>query len=222
MHLTMTMVLQKRFWWLVILLVPVVQIISTGCSAPEKTSDIIEIKIWDENKQQTAARVRVTNMKGDYLAPIGHSKDFKMTTSGDQESIEKDILLDENRRFAYVDGFFQLEQVDGPVRIEVVKGFRYRIYDDTVSFSLLQDGLDLHLEKAFNNIPEENWYTGDVHVHHINVASALLEIKAEDLNVCNLLISDFTKDHQNFRGTIEPESEPDHLIFYNQEYRENG
>lgn len=46
-------------------------------------------------------------------------------------------------------------------------------------------------------------------------------MKSEDVQVCNLLISDFTVDHASFRGAIEPISEPNHLVFYGQEYRED-
>jgi len=205
----------------VVFLFPVIQIVSAGCSAPGESSGSIDIRIWDENNQLTAARVRVTDMNGTYLAPEGHQADFRMTTSGDQESIEKDVLLDNDRRFAYVEGEFQINPTVDSFRIEVVKGFRYKIFDDSLYLENFPGGIDVYLEKAFDDIPEEGWYTGDVHVHHINVESAILEMKAEDLNVCNILISDFTRDHQNFTGKIETASDPEHLIFYNQEYREN-
>jgi len=204
-----------------VFLFPVIQIISAGCSAPGASSGTIDIRIWDENNKLTAARVRITDMEGMYLAPVGHQVDFLMTTSGDQESIEKDVILDNDRRFAYVDGTFQVDLTADSFRIEVVKGFRYKIIDDSLYLGNFPGGIDIYLNPAFDDIPEDQWYTGDVHVHHINIESALLEMKAEDLNVCNLLISDFTLDHQYFRGTVEPQSDPDHLIFYNQEYREN-
>lgn len=204
-----------------VLLFPVVQLFSAGCTAPGESSGIIDIRIWDVNSQLTPARVRITNMNGTYLAPVGHQADFPMTTSSDQESVEKDVILDNDRRFAYVEGEFQIVPGTDSFRIEVVKGFRYKIIDDSLYLGNFPGGIDIYLEKAFDNIPEEGWYSGDVHVHHINVQTALLEMKAEDLNVCNLLISDFTLDHQNFKGRVESASDPEHLIFYNQEYRED-
>ncbi len=174
-------------------------------------------RILDEQGQHTAARVRITSLNDQYLAPVGHSADFPMTTSSDQEPVEVDVLLDEGRRFAYVDGNFELETSVDSIRIEVVKGFHYKIFDQVIS---LGDDIDIQLEKAFD-LPDEPWYTGDVHVHHINKESAILEMKAEDVNVTNLLISDFTLDHEHFRGDIEPESDPKHLLFYGQEYRED-
>ena len=111
------------------MVIPVIPVISAGCSAPGEPSGTIDIRIWDENNKLTAARVRITDMDGVYLAPVGHQVDFLMTTSGDQESIEKDVILDNDRRFAYVDGTFQVDLSADSFRIEVVKGFRYKIID---------------------------------------------------------------------------------------------
>jgi hypothetical protein len=144
-----------------------------------------------------------------------------MTTSADQEPVETDVLLDEQRRFAYVGGIIELETGENQVRVEVVKGFHYTIYDDTLNLGNAGKDLVISMTRAFDDLPSEPWYTGDIHVHHINTESALLEMKAEDVNVCNLLISDFTLDHQNFRGIIDPVSDPEHLVFYGQEYRED-
>ncbi len=198
-----------------------IQVIFHGCSVPDQSSKMIDIRIWDENNQLTAARVRITTMDGVYLAPEGHTVDFPITLSRDQESIEKDVILDNDRRFAYVAGEFQLIANTDSLRIEIVKGFHYQIQNASFALRDFPGGLDIYLEKAFADMPDEQWYTGDVHVHHINLESALLEMKAEDLNVCNILISDFTQDNQNFKGRIEPTSDPEHLVFYNQEYRED-
>jgi hypothetical protein len=191
------------------------------CTGQTKEEDTIRFNIFDEQGAPTAARVRITDMEGNYLAPVGHLRDFPMTTSMDQEPVETDVLLDEQRRFAYVDGAFRIQTTEQAVRLEVVKGFNYQIYDDTLALTDKVGPYHISLNRAFESLPDKSWYSGDIHVHHINKESALLEMKAEDLNVCNLLISDFTLDHHNFTGAIEPESDPEHIIFYGQEYRED-
>ena len=191
------------------------------CTVSTKEEDTIYINIVDEQGAPTAARVRITDMEGHYLAPVGHLRDFPMTTSMDQEPVETDVLLDEHRRFAYVEGAFQVQTTEPAVRLEVVKGFNYQIYDDTLTLTDQVEPYHIALKQAFESLPDGSWYSGDIHVHHINKESAILEMKAEDLNVCNLLISDFTLDHHNFTGTIEPESDPEHILFYGQEYRED-
>ena len=202
-----------------VLLTPVAIFIPAGCDT--QTNNSIEVRIWDEQKQPTAARVRVTDLKGNYLAPNGHVENFPMTTSGDQEPVEQDVILDQQRRFAYVDGAFEISTSLDSLQIEVVKGFHYKIFNEKLPLSQPEKGIDINLVQAFEDLPNDNWYTGDVHVHHINAESALLEMRAEDLNVCNLLISDFTLDHDQFKGQPEPISDDKHIVFYNQEYREN-
>jgi hypothetical protein len=46
-------------------------------------------------------------------------------------------------------------------------------------------------------------------------------MKAEDLNVCNILTSDPTTDQDRFMGAQDPVSDSAHLIYVNQEYRED-
>ena len=201
------------------LLTPVAVFLTAGCEP--QTNSSIEIRIWDEQQQPVAARVRVADAKGNYLAPKGHDENFPMTTSPDQEPVEQDVILDEQRRFAYVDGTFEIDTSADTLQIEVVKGFHYKIFKQKLPLTQPEKGIDINLVPAFEDLPNDHWYTGDIHVHHINAESALLEMRAEDLNVCNLLISDFTLDHDQFKGYPEPISDDKHIVFYNQEYREN-
>ena len=177
--------------------------------------------IVDERGRRTPARVRITDMEGTYHAPVGHTTDFPITFSQDQEAVEKDVMLADDRRFAYVDGHFEVMMNLGePYILEIIKGYLYERVYDTIQINQEGEGIEIALSQAINP-PLKGWYSGDVHVHHINPESALLEMKAEDLNVCNILISDFTKDHDLYKGVIEPISEPEHIIFLGQEYRED-
>jgi hypothetical protein len=67
------------------------------------------------------------------------------------------------------------------------------------------------LQKWFE-FGKEKWYSGDCHVHYIDPPTALLEMKAEDLNVCNILTSDPTNDQDRFRYR---EDQLGHLILLN-------
>ncbi len=191
-----------------------------GYQQPKEETSTISVMVLDENNKPTAVRVRFTDMEGLYIAPVGHRVDFPVSSTDAQESVEQGAILDGERRFAYIDGQFEINLPSGLVRVEVVKGFSYKIYDDTLSVSKANGNMVIQLERFFK-MPEDNWYSGDVHVHFIDPKTALLEMKAEDVNVCNILISDFTIDHEKFRGEIEPLSEPEHIVYMGQEYREN-
>lgn len=206
--------LKEQALYMILILLTIV-----SCQNQQDLPFTASVKVFDEHNKLTAARVRFTDLQGNYIAPINQQVDFPVSSAGVPESKEQGAIMDGDRRFAYVDEQFEIALPTDSVRVEVVKGFHYKIYDDTLVVSNIGETLNIQLKKWFEQ-PEDNWFTGDVHVHYIDPEMALLEMKAEDVNVCNLLISDFTVDHENFRGAIEPESDPEHIIYYGQEYRE--
>lgn len=182
----------------------------------------ITVHIFDENGKPTAARIRLTEKDSIYYAPEGHSTDFPITERGGDVGQGGDVILDNNRRFAYVDGTCVIDLPEnGTFRVEVVKGYAYRFVNRMMTVSSKTDSISIQLEKWFKFPNNVKWYSGDVHTHEIDSATALLSMKAEDLNVCNILISDFTTDQSSFRGTPEPISDSLHIVYLNQEFRES-
>lgn len=187
---------------------------SFGVFSQQGAGQKILVRLLDEKGNPTAARVRITARDSVYYAPEGHRIDFAFTNYGG------DVILDANRRFAYVDGSFSINLPMENIRMEVVKGFAYRLVDTVLNVSLLKSSVNIQLKKWFE-FPRGQWYSGDVHVHSIDPETGLLEMKAEDLNVCNILTSDFTTDQDRFRGAPEPFSDSLHLVYVNQEFRED-
>lgn len=182
----------------------------------------IIVRILDEHGKPTAARIRVTGHESVYYAPEGHRVDFPITEREGDIGRGGDVILDNNRRFAYVEETFKINLPEKEeIRFEVVKGFAYRFFDTTIYISPETDTINIQLEKWFEFPTGHKWYSGDVHTHQIDSATALLEMKAEDVNVCNILISDFTDDQDSFRGAPEPISDSLHIVYLNQEYRQN-
>lgn len=194
--------------------------IELGYAQRNTKQSTVAVRILDEKGMPTAARVRFTGSDGEYFAPNGHEKDFPINSAEVPVREERDVILDNNRRFAYVDGTFDITLPPEPIRIEVVKGYAYSFMDTVLDVSLQDETIDFQLKRWFQ-FPDRTWYSGDVHVHYINPKTALLEMKAEDLNVCNILTSDFTDDRDSFRGSPEPLSEKEHIVYINQEYREH-
>lgn len=190
----------------------------TGCARESEAVQTIMVRILDEGGSPTSARVRFTGMDGTYYSPKDHAADFAITSADIPVGKEMDVMLDDNRRFAYVDGTFEITLPRESIRVEVVKGYAYEFVDEILASG--EKTIEIQLVQWFR-FPDRTWYGGDVHVHHINPESALLEMKAEDLHVCNILTSDFTLDQDLFRGGPEPLSEPDRIVYINQEYRED-
>ncbi|MEP7110267.1 MAG: CehA/McbA family metallohydrolase [Ferruginibacter sp.] len=174
----------------------------------------IIVQILDVNGRTTAAKIRVTAQDSIYYAPDGHLSDFIVGETGG------DAMLANNRRFAYVEGTFKMNLPVTNLRFEVIKGFAYRFTDSAILILPTTDSVIIRLEKWFD-FGKEKWYSGDPHVHYIDPVTAFLEMKAEDLNVCNILTSDCTTDQENFRGATDPISDSEHLIYVSQEFRED-
>lgn len=181
----------------------------------------ILVRILDDKGEPTAARVRVTGKDSVYYAPVGHTTDFPITEEQGDIGKGGDVMLDNNRRFAYVtDTFHVVVPQNDSIKIELVKGYVYNFFDTTLFVSDNTPAITLQLHKWFYFPAGQEWYSGDVHTHQIDSATALLEMKAEDVNVCNILISDFTDDQASFRGAPEPISDSLHIVYLNQEYRQ--
>lgn len=189
-------------------------------SKPDNLTHTVTVRILDEKGQPSPARVRFTDLNSAYYAPEGHNPDFPVVNWAYKGGDRDNVMLDDGRRFAYTDGQFSISLPIGDISVEVVKGFAYRILTDTVTISEGTDRLDVKLERWFR-FKDNNWYSGDVHTHFISPEMALLEMKAEDLNVCEILTTDVTTDQDWFQGSPDKVSEDKHIVYVNQEYRED-
>ena len=67
---------------------------------------------------------------------------------------------------------------------------------------------------------ELGYLSGDTHVHLLSQSESHLQMRAEDLNVLNLLVSDFTHDKEKFTGKLDGVSTANHAVFVGQEARD--
>jgi hypothetical protein len=74
--------------------------------------------------------------------------------------------------------------------------------------------------KRWINMRERGYFSGDTHVHYLSQTESHLQMRAEDLNVLNLLVSDFTNDREKFTGRLDPVSTTEHSVFVGQESRD--
>src|SRR4029078_4799723 len=110
----------------------------------------ITVVIFDEHGKPTAARIRVTAHDSVYYAPEGHRVDFPIAIDQGDIHHEGDVILDNNRRFAYIEGAFKIDLPEKEaIRFEVVKGFSYHFFDTTINMSSATDTINIKLEKWF-------------------------------------------------------------------------
>ena len=165
-----------------------------------------------ESGKQLAARIRLLDTEGREIVPLGHPENL---ADGAQEG---DVRF-QTKRFSYVDGQFQLNSSALPLSYQVIKGYEYGIAEGTIEASSITDGVITIPLSRWSSLAKKGWYSGDIHIHHIAPKTCSLEMNAEDLNVANILTSDFTLDQQQFEGRINSNSSGNHLIYVNQEFR---
>jgi hypothetical protein len=101
----------------------------------------------------------------------------------------------------------------------VIKGYEFVIAKGRISAEELRDGgITIPLAK-WSSLAEKGWYSGDIHIHHISPKTCRQEMEAEDLDVANILTSDFTFDQSEFDGHLNRYSSGRRLIYVNQEFR---
>ena len=180
----------------------------------------VHVRVEDEaTGNPVGSRVHFRSPQGAYFAPHGHQADVN-------DAWFEDIGGDCRTRgtpYAYIDGVCQIELPIGTVFAEVVRGFEYEPIRCKFEIKPGQRELTLEIRRAFD-MKERRYYSGDTHVHFLSSQSSHLEAAGEDLNVVNLLASQWGRlftSWEEFTGGLSPTSSDDHLIWVSQENRQH-
>jgi hypothetical protein len=161
-----------------------------------------------------SARVRLTDAGGKTVVPLGHAQELA------PDAQEGDVRF-QSKRFAYVEGPFSIDPNSLPLRYQVVKGYEFVIAEGEISSDNVSGkGIAIPLTR-WSSLADRGWYSGDIHIHHISPKTCRVEMDAEDLDVANILTSDFTVDQSEFEGRVNRYSSRRRLIYVNQEFRNN-
>jgi hypothetical protein len=124
------------------------------------------------------------------------------------------------KRRCYVDGDFFLNARPSRLVIDIRRGLETLPLHTEVD--LTQHGsepLTFRLRRWID-MRELGYLSGDTHVHYLSQSASHLQMRAEDLKVLNLLVSDFTSDREKFTGKLDEVSTPGHAVFVGQESRD--
>ena len=165
--------------------------------------------------KEIPARVRLLDAGGNEVVPLQHPQTLA------ENAFEGDVRF-QSRRFSYVNGTFAIHPDWLPCRYQVVKGYEYVIAEGELKAADVgADGaLTIPLSR-WSSFADDGWYSGDIHIHHIAPKNCRMEMEAEDLNVANILTSDFTVDQDQFEGRLNSYSTAKQLIYVAQEFRHN-
>lgn len=175
----------------------------------------LQVRVFDPEGQTVPSRVYATGADG-----FSHTPESSMDR----------VIWVSGEHYFRAEGQFELLLPEGKARVEVVKGFDYlpasgeiEVKADAIS------RLDLRLRRLVG-MNAKGWYSGDEHIHgnyfgaqFITPADDLLILKAEDLNVGNLLVSNSTgaevHDERYFEGRPHALSTQSYALTWNQELR---
>ncbi|MFB3826334.1 MAG: CehA/McbA family metallohydrolase [Bryobacteraceae bacterium] len=169
----------------------------------------MRVRILDgRTGRPVAARVRLLTLSGDEIVPPGHSAELA------PDAQQGDVRF-QSKRFFYVDGTFEIRPDTLPLKYQVIKGYEYEIAEGVLSGA---GTTDIVLTR-WSDLGKRQWRGGDIHIHHISPRNCRLEMEAEDLDVANILTSDFTSDQREFEGRLNRNSSRERLIYVSQEFR---
>jgi len=182
----------------------------------------VHVTVLDEQTgRPVPCRVAFRTPDGIPYQPHGHHNHVNSELGTWHIDIGGDVQLG-RLAYAYIDGRCQGWLPTGDVLIDVARGFEYEPLRERVHIAPGQRELTLRIRRwvSMNTL---GWYSGDSHVHFLSAQGALTEQQGEDLNVVNLLQSQWGS---LFTGTEEftgsPAASPDgrYVTWVSQENRQ--
>lgn len=135
-----------------------------------------------ETGGKCAVRLHLHGVDGEYLPPRGHHR--KVNTAWGHDAAGE--FVNDANQYAYIDGECTVDLPLGTVFIEATRGYEIAPLRTSFEVGPETDELLFELERVLH-WRERGWVSADTHVHFLSPQTALLEGRAEDLNVVNLL-----------------------------------
>ena len=172
--------------------------------------------------QPVPCRVHFRSPKGVPYAPHGHHAHINSNMGTWHLDVGGDVRLGQIS-YAYIDGTCQGWLPRGEVIVDVARGYEYEPLRTKVAIQPGQRELTLRL-KRWCNMNAERYFSGDTHVHFLSTQGAHTEARGEDLNVVNLLLSQwghlFTNTEE-FIGHPTVSDDGQSIVYATQENRQH-
>lgn len=176
----------------------------------------------DETGRTVPCRVHFRSPEGIPYAPHGHHPHVNSNLDTWHIDVGGDVRLGQIT-YAYTDGTCQGWLPRGEVIVDVARGFEYEPLRAAVEIRPGQRELELRL-KRWCRMNEERWFSGDSHVHFLSTQGSHTEAQGEDLNVVNLLPSQwgnlFTSTEE-FTGRASVSPDGSSIVYVGSENRQH-
>ena len=183
----------------------------------------VHVKVLDDDTgRPVPCRVHFRSPEGIPYQPHGHHNQVNSNLDTWHADVGGDVRLGQIT-YAYIDGTCQGWLPRGDVLVDVARGFEYEPLRTRISIEPGQQELTLRL-KRWIDMNAAGWYSGDSHVHFLSTQGAHTESMGEDLNVVNLLQSQWGSlftNTEDFTGKPSISQEGDNIIYVGQENRQH-
>jgi hypothetical protein len=183
----------------------------------------VETVVLDaETGQPVPCRVHFRSIQGVPYQPHGHHAHVNSNQDTWHIDVGGDLRLGQIT-YAYTDGRCQGWLPRGEVLVDVARGYEYRPLRQRVTIAPGQRRLELRLQR-WTDMHQRGWYSGDTHVHFLSTQGSLFEAQAEDLNVVNLLQSQWGSlftNTEDFTGRPVSSADGRSIVWTNQENRQH-
>lgn len=141
----------------------------------------VHLRISDNTGRPTPVRLRVSAESGAQFPPLGRAAEF---AGGRAEDVGGHLRVG-RERWWYIDGACEIPLPAGvPLRVQATKGPAWEPLSETVTLGAGQISLRFALRRVWN---AEGWVSVDTRAHFVPPHAALLEARAEGLDVANVL-----------------------------------
>ena len=177
-----------------------------------------------ESGQPVPVKLHVHGAAGEYLAPVDRHRIANPSWFEDYSA----DLVHGDHQCVYIPGETVIDLPLGRVYIEITKGFEMRPVRRMVKVTRATETLTFDLEKVLH-WRERGWVSADTHVHFLSPQTAALEGAAEDVNLINLLASQWGElmtnigdfDGKTTFGSHEAGGDGEHLVRVGTENRQH-
>jgi hypothetical protein len=176
----------------------------------------------DATNEPVPCRIHFRSPGGVPYQPHGHHSHVNSNLDTWHIDVGGDLRLGQTS-YAYIDGRCQGWLPRGEVIVDVARGYEYEPLHERMTIAPGQQRLELRLRR-WTNMNQQRWFSGDTHVHFLSTQGSLREARSEDLNVVNLLQSQWGSlftNTEDFTGSPVASADGKTVVWTNQENRQH-
>ena len=145
-----------------------------------------------DSGQPVPVRLHLHGEHGEYLPPRGNHRKVNRYWFEDNYG----EFVNVHNQYAYIPGECMVDLPLGTIYVEISRGYEVAPIRTACQVTAQTDEVVFTLDKVLR-WREAGWVTADTHVHFLSPTTALLEGKAEDVHVVNLLASQWGEMFSN-------------------------